>query len=46
MALGAGPAAVLNFAGGLYGGTFIFLTLTPDPGRLGGTLRLGPLSAV
>ena len=39
MALASVYAAVLNFAGGLYGETFIFLTPTPGPGRPGGTLR-------
>ena len=32
MVLGAVYAAVLNFAGGLYGETFIFLTPTPGLG--------------
>ena len=38
IALATGAAAVFSFDGGLYGGTFIFLRPTPDPGRSGGTL--------
>jgi hypothetical protein len=38
MALGTVAAAGSSFAGGLYGGTFIFLTPNPGPRRPGGTL--------
>ena len=40
MALGGLAPAGFSFAGGLYEETFIFLTPTPQPGRLGGTLRI------
>ena len=38
MAPVSGAAVVFTFAGGLYGGTFIFSTTTPDHGRPGSTL--------